>query len=153
MGIYGLKHREHLRLIECDWISGGLSAWRREVFFKVPFDRENGFHMIEDIDSSTRVFKYYRGNLYINPNAKLAHYCSPVNRLSSEARQQLKITEYIVFFRKRISWSWAYTSLGWLLAGLFLESVFQSLKLQSIRPFVGYCMGIRDGFTKRLVHE
>lgn len=150
VGIYGNSQGHGHPLIESDCISGGLSAWRREVFAKVSFDRANGFHMYEDIDFSTRVSRCYGGHLYINPNARLAHFFSPVNRLTLGARQRRKMTECVVFFRKRRKIPWATLSMLWLLAGCLFEAGLQSLKLRSIGPIVGYFRGVRDGFVKPL---
>lgn len=148
VGIYGASQGHGHSLIESDCISGGLSAWRREVFLRVPIDCVNGFHMYEDIDFSTRVFRSYGGHLYINPNARLAHYFSPVNRLTQRVRQRRKMTECVVFFRKRRKIPWATLSMLWLLVGCLLEAGLQSLKLRSVDPIVGYFQGVCDGFVK-----
>lgn len=151
VGIYGAKHGDDHCLIESDCISGGLSAWRREVFTEVPFDWANGFHMYEDIDFSTRVSRRYGGHLYINPNARLAHYCSPVNRLALGARQRRKMAECVVFYRKRHRLPWATSSVFWLLAGCLIEAGLQSIAVRSTDPLVGYFQGVRDGFAKPLL--
>jgi GT2 family glycosyltransferase len=150
VGIYGGNQGYGNSLIESDCISGGLSAWRREVFAEVAFDCANGFHMYEDIDFSTRVSRRYGGHLYINPNARLAHYCSPVNRLTLGARQRRKMSECVIFFRKRRHWPWAYLSMSWLVTGCFLEAGLQSLKVCSVQPIAGFFQGMWDGLSKPL---
>ena len=64
-----------MALIPSDYISGGLSAYRREVFEAVPFDVENGFFALEDIDFSTRVARAYGSRLYINPTPASSTAC------------------------------------------------------------------------------
>lgn len=135
-------------LIISDKISGGLSAWRREVFKEVPFDPSNNYFMLEDIDFSTRVVEKFGQKLFINPNARLEHHWSPVNRDLMAIRQQKKMIESITFYKQRRTWSCAHLSMGWLLIGLFFEAIFKSLLTKSIDPFSHYLKGIKIGFKK-----
>jgi GT2 family glycosyltransferase len=138
-------------LIKSDMLSGGVSAWRREVFDKVKFDVANGFHMFEDIDFSTRVARHYGNQLFINPNARLAHYCSPINRDLLGARERRKIRECFTYYKKRKDWPNAAVSFYWLLLGMLLESIFQSLSSMSFKPIQGYLSGLQDGSTKKII--
>jgi GT2 family glycosyltransferase len=137
-------------LIPSNMLSGGVSAWRRDVFSVIYFDVINGFHMLEDIDFSTRVADHYGERLFINPNARLAHYSSPLNREILGARQRRKLTEYILFYKKRCEHPWAAFYLFWLLVGLFIEAVFQSIALRSFDVLRGFFSGIREGFTRKI---
>lgn len=150
VGIYGNNKVDGNALIQSRCISGGLSAWKKEVFMHVPFDLRNGFHMYEDIEFSTRVVAKFGNRLYINTKARLAHYYSPINRLILGARQQRKMNECITFYRKRRSWDWAGISMVWLTLGCLLEASLQSVKIRSIDPLGGCCRGIIDGFSKTL---
>ncbi len=150
VGTYGKHEGDGHALIESQCISGGLSAWRKEVFDYVSFDLRNGFHMYEDIDFSTRVAAKFGNRLFLNPNARLAHYCSPINRLVLGARQRRKMNECVTFYRKRRGWAWAGISMAWLVAGCVLEAALQSIKARSIDPLAGCCHGIIDGFAKTL---
>lgn len=150
VGLYGSFTGRGHDLILSDVLAGGLSAWRRNVFTTVPFDVANGFFMLEDMEFSTRVVKHFGHNLYINPNARLEHHLSPVNREVLGARQRRKITEYILFYKKRREWPGSCLSLPWLLLGLFFEAVFQSVSVISFGPLRGYSQGLRDGFAKRV---
>ena len=80
INMYGKYSGNNKNLKQSHMLSGGSSAWRHEVFDNVEFDVANEFHMFEDIDFSTRVARHYGNRLFINPNARLAHYCSPINR-------------------------------------------------------------------------
>ncbi len=137
-------------LIKSDMLSGGLSAWRREVFDKVEFDVANDFHMFEDIDFSTRVARYYGNRLFINPNARLAHYCSPINRDLLGARERRKIRECFTYYKKRKDWPNAAIPFYWLLLGMLLESIFQSFSCLSLKPIQGYLLGLLDGYAKKI---
>lgn len=153
VGLYGHLNGCGSKLIASDKLSGGLSAWRREVFSAVPFDVANGFHMLEDIDFSTRVFRHFGPHLYINPGARLEHHCSPVNRAVMGPRQRRKLTECIVYYKMRRDWPGATFALPWLLLGMFFESIFQSYSARSFGPLQGYFAGLRDGFAKKVLTE
>ena len=114
-------------------------------------DVANGFHMLEDIDFSTRVALRYGGRLYINTQARLAHHCSTLNRDVIEVRQRKKIIEYFIYYKKRKSLPWATLSFSWVMLGLFLEATFQSLITQSLGPVKGYYQGVLDGSAKKLI--
>lgn len=151
VAIYGRFSGRENQLIPSDMLSGGLSAWRREVFQAVKFDVVNGFHMFEDIDFSTRVARYFGPRLYINPNARLEHHCSPVNREVLGPRQRRKLTECIVYYKKRADRPGATFAFYWLLCGMLLESIFQSYSARSTGPVLGYFVGLRDGFAKKVI--
>jgi GT2 family glycosyltransferase len=139
------------RLIESEMISGGVSAWRGEVFDKVEFDVANGFHMFEDIDFSTRVARHFGNRLFINPNARLAHYCSPINREVLDIRQRRKVRECFTYYKKRKDWPSAAISFYWLLLGMLLEAMFQSFSSASLKPLQGYLLGLQDGSAKKII--
>ncbi|CAM8427288.1 COG1216 Predicted glycosyltransferases [Candidatus Methylopumilus universalis] len=132
-------------------LSGGASAWQCSVFDSIFFDVANGFHMFEDIDFSSRVAKYFGPHLYINTRARLAHYCSPINRDLLGARERRKIRECFTYYKKRKDWPNATISFNWLLLGMLLESIFQSFSNISFKPIQGYFLGVRDGFAKKII--
>ena len=145
VGLYGRYSERGNNLIASEVISGGLSAWRKDVFKVVPFDVLNGFHMFEDIDFSTRVVRQFGKRLFINPNARLAHYFSPIGRDYLGVRQRRKLKECFLFYKKRKNWGWAMTSFVWLLLGMLLESFVQSLINKSFDPVCGYLLGFIEG--------
>ena len=151
MKIRSVYHGYDHNLIESNMLSGGVSAWRREVFDNVEFDVANGFHMFEDIDFSTRVAQHYGNRLFINPNARLAHYCSPINRDVLDIRQRRKVRECFTYYKKRKDWPSAAISFYWLLLGMLLEAIFQSFSCLSFKPIQGYMLGLRDGYTKKII--
>jgi glycosyltransferase involved in cell wall biosynthesis len=135
-------------LIASNMLSGGVSAWRREVFSVVPFDITSGFHMLEDIDFSTRVAKHFGPWLNINPNARVEHHFLPLNREMLAPRQRRKMIEYILYYKKRRYWPWASFAMTWLHLGLLLESTFQSISARSLAPLRGHFAGILEGLAK-----
>lgn len=142
-----------LGLIASDKLSGGVSSWRREVFMAVPFDVKNGFHMLEDIDFSTRVAKHYADTqgLFINPKVRLQHNCSPVNREDLGKRHYRKVVECFLYYKKRRDWPRASVDFAWLLIGLFLEATFKAVSARSISVLYGFFQGLHHGYKKKLV--
>jgi len=137
-------------LILSDKLSGGISAWKKNVFNSISFDLYNDFHMFEDIDFSTRVAKHFGKCLYINPNVRLAHYCSQINRDVLDIRQRRKVRESFTYYKKRKDWPSATISFYWLLIGMLLEALFQSFSSVSLKPIHGYLLGLQDGYAKKI---
>lgn len=148
LAVYGFYNGIGHDLISSDKISGGLSAWKKEVFKEIPFDPSNNYFMLEDIDFSTRVVSKFGAKLFINPNARLEHHWSPVNRDLMAVRQQKKMVESITFYKQRRTWPCAHLAMVWLLVGLFFEAIFKSFLTKSIEPFTHYLKGIKIGLDK-----
>lgn len=142
---FGNKFINSGDIILCNTLSGGVSSWRKEVFSAIPFDDKNGFHMLEDIDFSTRAAEYYGNRFYINTMAHLSHFSSSVNRDSGKNKYHRKTFEFIIFYKKRKSISFSFISLLWLLIGLMLDSTAKSLNDKSIEPLKGYFNGVYHG--------
>ena len=139
------------RLIPSRYLSGGLSAYRREVFERVRFDTVNDFFMLEDIEFSTRAAKVLGDrHFYINTAVCLEHRMSPVNRERSGPRWERKLREYVCFYKKHREEPWARLHLIWLLVGLGLEAVFASLRILSPGPFLGAVRGLIRGFRFKM---
>ncbi|MDB5901707.1 MAG: hypothetical protein JWM26_585 [Betaproteobacteria bacterium] len=151
VGVHGVVTGSGHALIPSDYLSGGLSAYRREVFATVPFDVANGFFALEDIDFSTRVAHAYGPRLYINPNARLEHRMSPVNRAVLGPRQARKVREFVVFYKKRRRRGAKPAHLALLACGLLLEAVFQALRSRSAAPIGGYFRGLWQGARWKVV--
>lgn len=137
-------------LIPSNKLSGGVSAWRREVFEHVQFDLLNDFHMLEDIDFSTRVAMRFGSHLYINPNAKLDHNFAPSGRASIFQQRRRKVRECIVYYKKRSDLSYAFLALSILIFGLFLNALIESMSLKSTDPLKGVWIGVKDGISYQL---
>ena len=151
ISVHGKYGGYNNNLKQSNMLSGGVSAWRREVFDNVEFDVANGFHMFEDIDFSTRVARHFGNRLFINPNARLAHYCSPINRDVLDIRQRRKVRECFTYYKKRKDWPSAAISFYWLLLGMLLEAIFQSFSCVSFKPIQGYLLGLLDGSAKKII--
>jgi GT2 family glycosyltransferase len=137
-------------LIRSNYLSGGLSAYRREVLAAVPFDTANELFMTEDIDFSTRAAQRYGECFFINPNARLEHHMSPVNRAAVGARQRRKIREFFVFYKKRRGRPADALAFVWLLWGLAIEACVAAIRYRSTLPLSGFLAGVGDGLRWRV---
>lgn len=139
------------RLIPSRYLSGGLSAYRQEVFNQVRFDIVNDFFMLEDIEFSTRAAKVFGDRrFYINTAVRLEHHMSPVNRERLGPRWERKLREYVCFYKKHRKESWACVHLTWLLIGLGLEAMYASLRMLSPGPFTGALRGLIRGLQFKI---
>ncbi len=128
------------------FLNGGLSAYRRDVFNRVAFDCANGFHMVEDIEFSTRAAEVFGANrFFIVPAARLYHNAAPAGRHAVGSKYLRKTKEYILFFKKRPRSAGAMLDLTWLLVGMTLESMLATAKHKSFDPLFGMLRGLRQG--------
>lgn len=150
VGIHGHAGGHGRALIASDYLSGGLSAYRREVFEAVPFDIANELFMTEDIDFSTRAVRRFGARFFINPNARLAHHMSPINRAAVGARQRRKAREFFVFYKKRRTGLADDLALAWLLCGLAVEACFAAVRYRRPAALGGFAAGVLDGLRWRV---
>ena len=94
------NNRSTKKFIYSNKISGGISAWRKKVFKKLIFDKNNKLHLFEDIDFSVRVNKIWPQSTGIITSAKVIHKWSPINRSKDLKLIELKIIEAYKFCKK-----------------------------------------------------
>jgi GT2 family glycosyltransferase len=151
VGIHGHPRLFDGRMIPSTYLSGGLSAYRSEVFQKVRFDTVNGFFMLEDIDFSTRAARVFGSHaFYINTGAILEHAMSPVNRAVLGKKYERKLMEYTLFYKKNRNQPMALPSYIWLMIGLILELVYESIRLTNLSILWGGVHGIVNGTRWRI---
>jgi len=150
VGIYGYEGFIN-KLILSDKLSGGLSVWKKEVFSDILFDLKNDLHFTEDIDFSSRVFDLFPDSLFINTDARLAHYFSKSNRFNVIDRYSKKVVEYIIYYKKRNKYFFSIFHLCWLLVGIFIESSLKSFLSLSFSPILGYYHGLFKGLRHKLI--
>lgn len=151
VGVTGVVRGSGHALVPSRYLSGGLSAYRREVFAAVPFDVKNGFFALEDIEFSTRVARIFGDRLYINPDARLEHRMSPANRAVLDAKHERKVREFIVFHKKRRGHGARPGHVLLLVIGLFLESVFQAARERALGPVLGFLRGLWRGMRWKVI--
>lgn len=151
VGIHGNSKKWDSKMIQSNFLSGGISAYLREVFERVKFDTQNDFFMLEDIVFSTNAVREFgEGKFYINTSARLEHRMSPVNRDRFTARYEHKLREYICFYKLNRDKEWALLNLIWLFFGLFIEALLTSFKSFSFGPFIGTCKGLIKGVKQKI---
>lgn len=150
VGVHGYTDSLKDELIQSNYLSGGTSAFKKEVFDQVPFDTQNGFFMLEDIDFSTRANRKLGPHFYINPQAKLAHYMSPQNRDQFTRRYRRKIKEFFLFHKKNSYTFMHQIQFFWLLIGLTIEAIYKVLIEKSLYPLKGFCLGFLDGILAKI---
>lgn len=150
VGVYGATAGTGLPLIRSNFLSGGSSAYRRELFDAIPFDTASGFFLLEDVDFSSRAAQRFGERFFINPNARLDHRMSPLNRHVLGARQRRKLREFVLFYKKRRHTNGAAAALLLLLVGLLLEAGYQAVQARHPSPIIGYFLGLWDGIRWKL---
>lgn len=106
---------------EVDFLPGGVSSYRREVFEAFSFaPKFNEIALGEDKEFSFRASRNYR--LLLNPDARLYHYESPVMRPGKrEGGRKFLIGHFLLFrdYVKRHWYDWLfffYATIGYVLA-------------------------------------
>lgn len=135
------------RMRRVDFLSGGVSSFRRKVFDEFQFTR--GYDLVatgEDKDFTFRVSRKYR--LFFNPDAKLYHYETP-NMRANKRRQGRRalLARYLLFrmHKKRGWWSWLffyYAACGYVLTHSMITLFsFNKGKFERLR---GVCGALAD---------
>lgn len=151
VGLHGNRNGSLKEMIPSSYLSGGLSAYRREVFERIRFDTKNDFFMLEDINFSTRAVREFgREKFFINTTARLEHRMSAANRNRFKLRYDRKLREYICFYKLNSEQKSSFACLLWLLAGLFLEAFFEFLKSFNFGPLKGYFTGLFKGIRQKV---
>jgi len=151
VGIHGIEVATNKGLIRSNYLSGGLSAYRREVFEKIPFDTINGFFALEDIDFSTRAVRFFgKDNFYINTAAILDHRVSPQNRAKLQPKYERKFREFICFYKKNRTSVLDIFSLVWLTLGLLLEALMVAANQRCADPLIGSYKGFMNGIKQQI---
>lgn len=131
-------------LLSSNVLWGGITIWNADVLKKVPFDNKNFLFMMEDFDYSAKVRNSLGNNFFINPNARAIHNHSDINRASETEQEARKISEYIAYYNKRKTSLIDLINLLWLMIGLFLHVLYQSLKVRNIRLIKAFFKGINN---------
>jgi len=122
----------------------GVGIYRREVFDSFLFDENlTGPCSGEDVEFSYRVGKIWK--LMIEPSAKVYHYPSPSERLSTRRNFANKVTFYYYHFHKNID----KTLLAWI-AYIWLNIGFVLHSLTTMRGSAVW--GVCDGLWS-ILHE
>lgn len=150
---FGTTGRELREVTAVDFLPGGVSSYRREVFDLFSFsEKYSGYGMGEDKDFSYRVSRQYR--LVVNPRARLYHRESPKMRYD-KARETREIVmgRYNLFrdYLQTTPWSWfrfSYALFGYLVVRSLI--VCLSPKKGNRQRVQGILMAIMDMARNRV---
>jgi GT2 family glycosyltransferase len=152
---YGSTGRRMHGVQEVDFLLGGVSAYRRQVFEEFRFSNryrsKSGYGQGEDKEFSFRVSRKYR--LVVNPEARLYHYPAPKSNFNRYIRGRAVVLSRYYFFRdnlKRSPVDWLffwYAMTGYTLYQLALALMtFRKQRWDRVR---GIASGVRDIIRRR----
>jgi GT2 family glycosyltransferase len=134
-------------------LCGAAMAFRREIFSEFSFDEFfSGYGLLEDVDFSYRVGLRHR--LLYNPEARIYHRESAVDRINLQKFYYMKTFNHYYFFRKNlrprnIPW----LPFWWSNLGVFIRSLIVGLKEKTLGPIRGALRGnlaiIREELGRR----
>ena len=140
----------NLNYINSNVINGGLSTWKFAIFLEFKFDFKNKFHMLEDFEFSSRVSRKYPNSLYVISKARLNHYCSPVNRSNRFKIVEMKIFEYLIFYKKNKNIKYSFFDLIILLIGLILIETLKSVIDFNFKRIFSLIKGLKKGYMYKI---
>jgi GT2 family glycosyltransferase len=107
-----------MRLTYTDWLSGGVTVWRFNIFREYSFDEWfSGYGANEDVDFSYRVGKKYK--LAVNPDARVQHLMDTQKKGNEYRIGKKEVLNRLYFVKKHRELSAArslWTSIGELLS-------------------------------------
>lgn len=135
--VYGAKEVKSI-----EFLPGGLTAYRREVFAEFEFDENlNGYCYMEDDDFSYRVSRKYK-NVY-TPYAKLFHNASSTARTNTATREKMLIENSYYLFKKNIPQTPKHKlAYYWAVIGLCLSAILNSITGRNIGLLKGFIAGL-----------
>lgn len=140
------------KFIETEVLSGGITAYRKQVFQEFTFDEQlTGYSAMEDQDFSRRVS--YKYKLFFQPESRCLHLHGKGGREGNITRHRKQImVNFRYFFFKNFYPHNRYSLLAhyWAIFGLFVQSAMFLLfrPKQEFQTLKGYFQGLRE-FAKR----
>ena len=125
-------------------LSGGCTAYVREVFYHYEFDENlKEYAYLEDVDFSYRVGKEYR--LLYQPKARLRHFPSTYLKADSKGLRKMFIQHHAYLFQKNMTKDFPHYLGYWIsIIGIFL---YNGLIQRDFRA----CKGIIEGLLEPLL--
>jgi GT2 family glycosyltransferase len=132
------------KILNIESLSGGLTAYRREVLNEFEFDENlHGYCYMEDDDFSYRVSRKYK-NVY-TPYAKVIHNSPPIASDKKYARMKQLIENHYYLFKKNIPKSFQYKfAFCMSIIGLFVMEMIDTMIRRDKNGLKGLMSGIID---------
>ena len=135
--------------IYTDWLSGGVTVWRRKVFNEYMFDEWfSGYGAYEDVDFSYRVRKKYK--LCVNARAKVRHLTDTNTKRKMFSIGKKEVINRLYFVKKNPELS-VFLSL-WASFGEVIYNFFKGF-LASNSGLVSKSKGIAIGIYEYLMNR
>lgn len=139
-------YRDIKNTSEVEWVSGGVTFWRKKVFSEFKFDEWfSGTGYLEDIDFSYRVSRKY--SLATCGEARCFHYHHPTSKERLKTLGSWQVTSWWYFSDKMkfnkfcVIWSLIGLSFNNFISGIISPSSHR------IRKFMGNLQGLSKVFT------
>ncbi|MCG6550692.1 MAG: glycosyltransferase [Candidatus Magnetominusculus sp. LBB02] len=148
---YGTTPFKIAKITEVDFLSGGVSSFKKEVFSSFSFDPLNFPFTGEDMDFSYRVSKKYK--LIFTPYAKLYHYEAPKMRPNAYRQGYMFAVFTYRFFKmnvKKTPHEWLffyYAFFGYILSRVIIS--IASPKRQNVERL----KGVLGAFYKIIIRK
>lgn len=111
---------------DAQWIPGFNTCWRSEVYQDYLWPEIRGYNVIDDIDSSYRVYKKYgEESLLITPKCKVHHRESPVARYNDKKRIFVNHEDHFSYFYMHFNNPLGKIKLVWSLTGIILGNILR----------------------------
>jgi GT2 family glycosyltransferase len=126
-----------------EFLSGGLTAYRKEVFKDLKFDEDFPNAMFtDDEDFSYRVSRKYQ-NVY-TPYARVTHNPSPIGRVNHRTRARMTIEARYYMLMKNFPRTLKYTlAFWWSVIGYFIQAIM-TMDRQNIRGVISGITNIKQ---------
>lgn len=132
-----------------EWLFGGASVWRKEIFNEFKFDEAyEGYAFLEDIDFSYRVAQKYK--LLVLPEAKVEHLHAPGDRVSGYIFGKMQMLNRYHFVKKHSHLS--VLCFFWASIGQILENLIRVI-INHDRTFFFKAMGNIAGFYSIAINK
>ncbi len=153
---YGATGYQIKKTKEVDFLSGGVSSFRSEVFHKFSFtEKYLNYASGEDKDFSYQIIRDYK--LLVTPKAKLLHLESPRMRPDKKLTGRKFVIGRYLFFKQHVKkawWNWIlfyYALLGYILARIIILA-FSFDKTEASR-LAGIFASVRDILKGKVLIE
>jgi GT2 family glycosyltransferase len=127
---------------EC--LEGGNSCFRRSmlqgIWFDATFERFAGYAYAEDIDFSYAVGR--RGQLLINPNARMVHSVSPAGRTNDFRFGMCQVTNRALFVIKHWGDRYHFACFLWSMLGIMALNIGMLAAGRSPKRLLGNIVGL-----------
>jgi GT2 family glycosyltransferase len=113
------------KISKCEWLAGSNQAYRKTIFKLFQFDENlRRYSLKEDLDFSFRIYKAFRGGLYITPSAKLVHKGADVARTPNELLVHMRyVYSFYIFYKNFESTLINVISFYWCWLGYILLNI------------------------------